>query len=832
MMRTLSAIIFSLLLCLGLRAQTELRGTVLDSISGKPVAAASVTLLRHGNPRQFVRSDANGRFSLTIPIQKGDSLNVTCLGFARKRVAVPFSGVAIIKLTPRAFELSEVQVRGNRVIGRADTTVYDLTRFADVRDNSLKDVLRKLPGVEIGDDGTIQVNGKNLSRFTVEGLDMTGGRYNQLEENIKAKDVKKAEVIDHDQPIKALQDKVFTDNVAMNIVMKDSVRDKILLTLKPYLLIGVTKTAGGEANAMQIGKKRQLGYDAAYDRTGKDLSQQTNVQGTWRSALNAAEIPSWLYKPTLSAPIDAERLRFNTSQRYAANRIQKNGDNELRLSAHYLRSVERQETENESSYNLGGDNPTTTSQQQRLTLRNDNLSIEFEQKRNTENAYGNTSFHLSAQQADGISSIADTLSQRIKLPNINIVGNLYKLYTIGKNQLTINAVADFHYGKSELHVNDFLSSLQTNLWHAAASIGWLRKRTYFTHRLTALVEAQNMNIEGNVAQYGVTLTPYWQYKRNPWLVGLSAHGRFERYPHQNETFFLGGGSAYIRWQGESRGEWHLSVNYNERTGDVSTLVLRRMQKDYRTYFTTDGTMPKNRSLYGSLQYLYRRPLTELFFNANINAGRTWSNVSNGLAIYEGKYYLALINRPSRSTFAQTEGAVSKGFFALHLKTRLAASVTYNKGEQITASHPLGEGGREEAIIYETAVCRLSPNIEFSSSWCTMSYNGNFQWQHSARMTTLFNWKQSLSITSTIRQVDIGFSLTHYHNELQLGNTLNNTIGDAKIVWRTKKLRATLTLSNIFNKHEYTLSQYGGISTTTDSYYLRGREMLASLQFSL
>lgn len=65
----------------------------------------------------------------------------------------------------------------------AMATAYDLTRFATERDNSLKDVLRKLPGVEISDNGEIQVNGKAISRFTVEGLDMTGGRYNQLEEN-------------------------------------------------------------------------------------------------------------------------------------------------------------------------------------------------------------------------------------------------------------------------------------------------------------------------------------------------------------------------------------------------------------------------------------------------------------------------------------------------------------------------------------------------------------------------------------------------------------------------------------------------------------------------
>lgn len=164
--------------------------------------------------------------------------------------------------------MKEVQVKGSRITGR-DTISFDLTRFANERDNSLKDVLKKLPGVDIEKNGRINYNGKPINRFTVEGLDLTGGKYNQLEENIKAKDVKKAEVIEHDQPIKALQNKTFTDNVAMNIALKDSARDKLMPTLKPYLLAGHPSHVGGSINIMQIGKKKQMMYDAEYDRTGK-----------------------------------------------------------------------------------------------------------------------------------------------------------------------------------------------------------------------------------------------------------------------------------------------------------------------------------------------------------------------------------------------------------------------------------------------------------------------------------------------------------------------------------------------------------------------------------
>ncbi len=822
-MNRILLILLSLASCLVAVAQTAVSGIVVDD-GGNPVDAATVTLLRGGNPLRFCHSDAGGKFCMSVDsLQPSDSINVTCLGYARRRVGASPSGFTKIVLQPEAFELKEVTVRGNRVIGRADTTVYDLSRFTSPRDNTLKDVLRKLPGVDIGDNGEVSVNGKRISRFTIEGLDMTGGRYGQLEENIKARDVKKAEVIDHDQPVKALQDKVFTDDVAMNIVMKDSVRDKLLLTVKPYALIGETNTFGGEVDALQIGRSRQFDYKAAYDRTGQDLSGQNAVRGTWRTGLAAATIPSWLAVPSLSAPIDAGRLRFNTSQDYSANRIQKDGDGELRLSAHYLRTVERQHTSNESSYDLGGASPVSTSQRQFLDLKNDDLSLEVDRKVNSQSVYGDESLRLSARRADALADIGDTTVQRITVPTVDVAAALYRLYTAGKAQWTVNAVADYHHSSGELRVADFQNTLQTNLWHTAASVGWLRSRTFFTHRLTATVDAQNLNVRGNVPEIGASVVPYWQYKREPWVVGLSARARWERYPHQCKGFVLLGSRAYVNWKGWRRTEWSASVDYGESTSGVGDFALKNVRRDYRSYFQTDGSIPKVRNLTTYIGYVYKRPIVELFVNADVNAGRVWRSMTESLEIIDGNYYVSYAQSPSHSSFAQAECAVSKGFFSIHLKTRLAGSVTYNKGVQMTGGSFVG---------YNTAVCKLSPNIEFSEAWGALSYNGDFQWLHSDGQSALFDWRQRLSLTSTIGAVDVTFGMVHYRNELQSGTAVNTLLGDAKAVWRLRKLRLSAALTNIFGKREYAVTQYSGVGSITDHYAIRGRELLFSAQFSI
>lgn len=822
-MNRLLLILLSLAFSLAAVSQTTVNGIVVDD-SGNPVDAATVTLLRGGNPLRFCHSAPDGKFVMSVDsIQETDSINVTCLGYARRRVGVSPDGFTTVVLQPETFELKEVTVRGNRVIGRADTTVYDLSRFTSPRDNSLKDVLRKLPGVDIDDNGEVSVNGKRISRFTIEGLDMTGGRYNQLEENIKARDVKKAEVIDHDQPVKALQDKVFTDDVAMNIVMKDSVRDKLFLTLKPYVLCGETNSLGGEVDALQIGRSRQFDYKIAYDRTGRDLSGQNAVRATWRAGLASATIPSWLAVPSLSAPIDADRLRFNTSQNYSANRIQKHGDCEQRLSAHYLRTVERQHTSNESSYDLGGASPVNTSQRQLLDLTNDDLSLEADRKVNAQSVYGSGSLTVSAHRTDALSYIGDSITQRISAPKVNVTASLYRLYTVGKSQWTVNAVADYHHGRNSLHVNDFQNTLRTNLWHTAASVGWLRKRTFFTHRLTAVVDAQNLNVCGNVPQIGASVVPYWQYKRVPWTVALSARARWERYPQQDKDFMLFGGRTYVNWKNGRHTELSASVDYDESTSGAGDFALTNVRRDYRTYFHTSGSIPTVKNLAAYLGYVYKRPITELFINADISAGRAWRSVTDGLEITGGNYYLSYADRPSHNTFARAESAVSKGFFALHLKTRIACSATYNKGVQMTGGDFVG---------YRTTVCKLSPNIEFSQLWGALSYTGDFQWLHSAGQSTLFDWRQWLSLTSTIGAVDVTYSMVHYRNELQSGTAVNTLLGDAKAVWRMKKLRLSAALTNLFDKREYAVTQYSGVGSLTDRYVLRGREFVLSAQFSL
>lgn len=62
-------------------------------------------------------------------------------------------------------------------------------------------------------------------------MDVSGGRYNQINNNLKADAVQAAEVIEGHQPIKSLRGKTFTDDVALNLKLKPEVRSKWIYTV-------------------------------------------------------------------------------------------------------------------------------------------------------------------------------------------------------------------------------------------------------------------------------------------------------------------------------------------------------------------------------------------------------------------------------------------------------------------------------------------------------------------------------------------------------------------------------------------------------------------------
>ena len=816
-------------------SQTKVTGCVVDSLSRRPLKGAAVTLVRGGRAVSFGKTDEKGCFSVVA--QSGDSLQVTFLGYEKRRVAAVKGSEMVVELAQRAFRLKEVQVKGLPVFGRQDTTSFDLKRYVSASDNTLKDVLKKLPGVDVDDKGKISFNGKGISRFTVEDLDLAGGRYNQLNELLKARDVDRAEVIEHDQPVKALQGKVFTDDVAMNIRLRPEARDKWAFTLRPGVVVATpldgTRPQGG-ADALQIGKRRQRMYAAMYDRSGRDLTQTAALLATGGTAAygGGVEVPQWFAGPQLAAPIDAERLRFNSSYDVAVKQTRKTkAGSEQRWTAGYLHTGETQQTGNTSTYYFDGKEPVTTDETANSTIRRDRLYADLNHNTNTAGAYGNEYFIIEGTLADGASRIGGGedggISQRVKLPELHAANTFTRLLSREKHSWQVYSNVDFHYAPHEMTVDGRRQKLTNILYYTDNYARLTLNRRFLTHRYDLGLAVDHLNLQGRHTRLTVHTAPSWQYKRMGTVVRLDIPMKWTVFTERGEHCLDASPSLQVTLKTGMRGELNVGTGYSMQTGGWADFAVRSYMRDYRTWVENCGAVPRTGVFYANAVYNYKRPVAEFFMSATLGYNYSHGNMMTDMAIDSGRYLLTSVLHDWHGQAVSAKAVVSKGFFSLHLKTRLALRYTFGSGSQLSGGELTG---------YTSSAWQASPEVVFTPSFGMFTYRADFIL---SRMkadgmggNSLLGWTQRLAYTQTIGRVDVTASAVHYRNELQQGTTVNTLLADASVVWRMKRVRMSFELRNIFDKRRYAVTTYSGVVSSTDWYGLRPREAVVGVQVSL
>lgn len=828
-MRHYLLVLLLAILSLPLHAQDTVTGLVVDSVSGQGLAGAGVMLKRGGKTVAYGRTDKQGRFVLNVARHAGDQLQAVLMGYAKQTVNTSGDGGIVIRMAPQAFQLREVRVQGSPVLQHKDTVTYDLTRFATERDNNLKDVLKKLPGVEVAKNGEISVNGKKLSRFTVEGMDLTKGKYNKLTENIRAKDVKKAEVINHDQPVKALRNRVFTDDVAMNITLKDSARDRMVPTLRPYLLVGDPTNVGGDATVMQIGRKKQMEYTAQYDRTGRDLEEQYMSFYSLYGRGTPATLPQWFAVAGLQAPIDAGRLRMNTSQAYAVDYVSKTkSGSENNLSAEYIRAVTRQHTTNSSLYYLGGD-PALTTENKMLTLREDKFDLELNHTINADTHYGSITLKTTAEQSDALSLMDGTsgqTSQRVRNPEVNVKANVQQTYNRGRGQLEWNSLVDYHYSKDALYLDGNKQAYANNLWHTSHRLGYNRSSRSWNYSLDGTLEAEALNVaHANNVKLDVGLQPALRYNGELWRLTIASPLTLTRFTRQRQTMLLPSPMVYLSRDNGNRNSWSISMSYGESAGEWNYYALDNLRTDYRTWYRAAGFVPRDRQLSSYMTYKYQRAICHFFANASLSASRAWRNVVSDMQVTDGNYYFNYLQHDTHSDLLRASADVSKGFYKARLKMSLKAGGTLGGGEQYSAG---------ETVPYNYRSFSLEPEVVYSPSFMEAEYKGTFGLNRSEvghdAANSLFDWTQRLSLTSTLGNADLTLSGVLFHNDLEAAPAVNTFLIDAAMVWRIKRVRVKAELRNICDKKSYSATTYSGVGVFTNSYGLRPRELVVSVQF--
>ncbi|HTF18828.1 MAG TPA: outer membrane beta-barrel protein [Chryseolinea sp.] len=188
-----------------LAQKMNIQGQVADSL-GSPLPGATVILLKPSDSTlvNFGITNAKGAFILNGLSRSRYLLKITFVGQRTYSATVdpPIEGgdvqLGIIRMREAKTQLDEVVVQDVvPVVVKKDTIEYNATAFKTNPNAVVEDLLKKLPGVEVDNDGNITAQGEQVRRVTVDGKDFFGGSDPKMAtRNLPADAIKKVQVHD------------------------------------------------------------------------------------------------------------------------------------------------------------------------------------------------------------------------------------------------------------------------------------------------------------------------------------------------------------------------------------------------------------------------------------------------------------------------------------------------------------------------------------------------------------------------------------------------------------------------------------------------------------
>ena len=205
-------------------------GTITDEI-GNPIMGANIVAVEKETQilDGFGISNESGFYRLTLKKETNYDVKISFIGL--KEISFVFNEENNIEknfvLEEQAESLDEVElVYEMPVTIKGDTIIYNADSFNTGSERKLQDVLKNMPGIEVNDEGRIEVEGKEITKITVEGKDFFDGDSKLATQNLPANVVGKVEVLRNFSEVNQLRNVTNNeDNIAINISLKSG-KDK------------------------------------------------------------------------------------------------------------------------------------------------------------------------------------------------------------------------------------------------------------------------------------------------------------------------------------------------------------------------------------------------------------------------------------------------------------------------------------------------------------------------------------------------------------------------------------------------------------------------------
>jgi len=887
-MRFLISLLCGLLFSALCFAQGNIRGTVKDS-TGKAVPFATVNLKNKVSNSivAYTTTADNGTYSLTLPQgQNTDSLAVEVRGMGYKNQVKSITGNTPVDFVLQASvnQLQSVVIKSSRPVLRVngDTISYKVSDFSNPQDRTIGEVIKKLPGITVAADGTISYNNKPISTVYIGGDNLLDDKYNIATNTIPQGVVDKVQVLQNNQPIKALQNKVMSDDVALNLSIKKGA--KLQMVGQESIGAGLPGNYDVELNAMMFKDKYKAINYLNGNNIGYDLQQDllSHNYNDYMQRIDNNVPATVLSLGSVNTPALAEsRYLFNKAGILNLNNLVnlKKGV-QLRVNAYYLHDTQKQDYSQRTTVFLPGDTVHYTETQHSqyrpdifhagftLNVNQDkyylNDALLMDDNRSAWNSALNTNGNMVGQNfRDNAFNFSNEFNM-IKSLKSNYVIQAYSYFSHTSEPETRTIQPNyndslFNHGNpySKLiqnvnvptwYTNNYLSfKIPGNVVTQSFRAGFSVQSQKLTSDLGVVQNNNSVNLESGSAVNHLNWMKKKAYAELAYDIpgdklkaNLTLPLILKQISYSDTTYALNRSLTRLYFNPQFRMKYqvgmenylNLMYSYRNQVGTIEDIYQGDILKDYRTLYANSPELTLQQSQQAGAGFNYRKALTLFFFNVNALYSHTNANNIASSVITNNIQQRVMLPYPNSTDSWTLSSSVSKYSFAL--RTTFSGGIQWQSNRSVQIQNDV-------LLPFNTETESLSLGSETKiSSKINLSYKatGIQTGSHSATEASAFRIDQ-LQQQASLNYVptdELQFKLAgeHYFTRQQGNPDLKYFFADASAKFKIKKWKTDFELSavNFLNVKKYNALYLSANTLTAGSYTLPGRIILVKVMFNL
>ena len=793
-------------------------------------------------------SRSDGQYTLQCKEQPV-KLSFAKMGFATQCIPVEKDKLRYdVQLIEKSYAIDEVVVKADPITRKKDTLNYHVESFRQKEDYSIEDVLKHMPGIEVLPSGQIMYQGNSINKVNIEGLDLMGDQYNQATQNMPAEAVSTIQVMENNQPIRALEGKVHSNRATLNIKLKKNYK------MRPFgdAEVGVGGTPvvwDGSLTGIQVSKKNQLLFTGALNNRGASLRSLQSGMSNFTGIYTQEPLPApFLYSATnRRPPISPLYYLDNRSYFAGVNYLHAfTPYSTLRFNLLYNHEGENREDSTRNEYYAADTVSVFDNKRQRT--REDVVKGQVRYELNGRKVYVENILSGQWQATDSynrnVTNVGSVMEDMHRKPyylqnvaNVNLTtpARIYTLASIVRTYQTRERLSAVWTADNEHERQDY----QLNHWFMRHRLSTAFDVAGYPLTLGYIVEYKHNRLHDTqhtaTSSYWLhTLEPSYQIEWSGGNVELLLPVEYIRthcgWRTKNDRNVLFSPSLDVCQRFGYLLRLDASVAYNQNASNIDPWFNGTMMNNYRTFTVGTDSLSVQRTTLANLRLSYLNTVT--LFSWNLYAGWTRSTSDH---YYESLYLpdYTLIT-PVWDDRTKTTWSVAlscrKNFREAHLSLSGQTDYSYNK-------EYVAQNERADYLRYHALHASLSTQWS-GLSWFQpkLTLAGNLSWKKpdafSATDNLLKNAYYSLTMDfypiSKLRlYADFSQSVFEIaHSHYSVNSFLNAGLRyDFHPRWTV-----SADLSNLFNRKDYEVSLYQGANFQYYRVPLRGREFLVSLRF--